>query len=242
MRKINITTTQNVTINYQLASVWQRVLAWLLDYVIICLGIVILSVLYQFVFLGAGQGYLQFLIITPIYFLYHFVSEVVSGGRSIGKMAAGIGVIKLTGREPTISDYFTRWAFRLIDLGVSFGSLAFIFINTSEKSQRLGDLLAQTIVVKVKPSLQVQLKDILNIETAKNYSPVYPNIKKFSEKDMLLIKYTLERYHKYPNKSHLEALDLLTLKMKNELEISNTKQSNMEFLRTLVKDYIVLTR
>lgn len=67
-----------------------------------------------------------------------------------------------------------RWAFRLIDIYVSFGMVASSLISSGNKGQRLGDLIANTTVVRLRPSRTVSLHEILSIKTLMDYQRFTP--------------------------------------------------------------------
>jgi hypothetical protein len=150
--------------------------------------------------------------------------------------------VKITGKEAELSDYLLRWVFRSIDIYCCFGSIAAIFVSTSEKNQRLGDLLANTTVIKEKPSMNLFLTDILNISSKDNYTPVYPGVKKLKEEEMLVVKSVIERVRQYPNNAHKLALTEASLAMKKRLNLDNVQEEEIDFLKTLIKYFIVLTR
>jgi len=58
---------------------------------------------------------------------------------------------------------------------------------------------------------------------------------------MLIVKEVLKKQLKYPNLAHKKAFDLLVEKIATELEL-NIPKNKTEFLKTLLKDYIILTR
>jgi hypothetical protein len=59
---------------------------------------------------------------------------------------------------------------------------------------------------------------------------------------MIFIKNVLVRYQNFPNSAHADAIDRLTERVAGILQISKRITDNVEFLRTLLRDYIVLTR
>jgi len=130
----------------------------------------------------------------------------------------------------------------MIDFLLSFGVLGAIFIATSDKRQRLGDRAANTVVVKLNVVNMFNLKDILNISTLEDYEPIYPDIKNVKEGDMLVIKNALLRHRNSPSTNNTSIINKLVLKMVNLLGIKDKPTNNTEFLKTLIKDYIVLTR
>lgn len=244
LRTIEINTTQNVTIEYELAPYQKRMLAFLLDFAVILVATFILSRIGAAIFDSEGGGALVFnyFVVTPVILFYTLVSEVFLNGQTLGKKVLGIRVIKINGKQATLSDYIIRWLFRLLDIYLSLGAVASILINSTDKSQRIGDIIAGTVLINLKPSRAQGLRDLLNIHTLDNYQPTYPEVKYMQEDDLLLVKSVLERNRKYKNRAHEEALDELVKKVMEILHIPKLKQEKTEFLRTVLNDYIVLTR
>lgn len=82
-----------------------------------------------------------------IYFAYFTVMEG-RYGRTLGKMALGIKVVRQgDGRVPGIRAAALRTLMRIVD---SIGSylVAFVVALVSDKNQRLGDMVAKTLVVR----------------------------------------------------------------------------------------------
>ncbi|HEY0655518.1 MAG TPA: RDD family protein [Chryseosolibacter sp.] len=243
MKNIEIITTQNVVLQYELAPLKDRIMAFVLDMVCLVFGLSILSTFFAaiFNFSETAQGF-SIIILTCIACLYSLGFEFFNNGRSIGKMAMKIQVIKLAGGRATFSDYAARWVFRLIDIWFSFGGIASILVMSSAKAQRIGDIIANTAVVKTAPKLNVNLQDILAIHKANKYTPKYLQAKKLQEQDALLIKSALERYRRFYNESHEEALELLTARVKEMLGIDYITEERSVFLQTVLQDYVVLSR
>jgi len=190
MESINIRTSQNVIINYELAPLRDRFLGLFVDILIVGLVCFLLIWLLS----SFGSELLQALLSYSFFILFLFYSlglEILNNGQTIGKKAAGIKVVKLDGSEPSFSDFLMRTVFHLIDTYLCIGVLGAIFIATSENRQRMGDRAANTVIVKLKTVSNFSLKDILNISTTEDYEPVYTEIKNISEQDMLVIKNAL---------------------------------------------------
>ena len=125
---------------------------------------------------------------------------------------------------------------------MSLSSAGIVLISASPKAQRLGGMLSGTVVIRTKSSKVFSLQDILKISTIDNYEPTYPEVSKiFNEQDMLFIKRTLERERKYKNVAHKDAIKQLATHTARLLQVKTPKDQN-KFLRTLINDYIVLTR
>ena len=247
MQTIEIRTTQNVVIEYELAPLRERILAFLIDLLIltaiyIAVYLAVISPLARFAsgasFFNAVLGFLA----IGGFFLYHFLSEMLAGGQTWGKKSMGIKVVRLDGQEPGLSDYLLRAAFHLVDTIFSSGILACLLILSSGKNQRLGDMTANTTVIRLRHNLRFRLEDILSIDTREHYEPQYPEVRQLSEQDMLLIKNTLNRYRTYRNPAHQEAVRQLSAHLAQLLGLPEEPQDKIEFLKTLLRDYIVITR
>ena len=154
----------------------------------------------------------------------------------------GLKVVRLDGKEPGLSDYLLRAVFHIVDSLFTFGVLGALLISSSNKSQRLGDMTANTTVIRVKFNLRFQLEDILKINSLEDYEPTFPEVRKLSEKDMLLIKNIIARERKYRNQAHTQVVNDLITKLMDILDIVERPKDKIEFLKTLIRDYIVLTR
>ncbi len=246
MKTIDIRTTQNVSIEYELATVWERIVACFIDLFIVGIMYIIVILL----LFSALQDNLNGMLASVIYSLllicgfmiYQLISEVAANGQSWGKKSMGIKVVRLDGQEPSLSDYLLRSVFYLVDIFICFGILGILLIGSSAKSQRLGDMTANTTVIKTKHNLRFNLTDILRISTLEDYEPQYPEVRQLSERDMLLIKNTVTRYKTFQNSAHRQVIDQLVEKIARRLDITHVPPNKVEFLRTLIRDYIVLTR
>ncbi|MCC6727242.1 MAG: RDD family protein [Saprospiraceae bacterium] len=245
MPNIDIRTTQNVTIEYELAPLRDRFLAFLIDLVVYIFGMLIFWQLILYVLGDAitdwGSRFIGLSLYVGI-LGYHLLSEVLGNGQSLGKRALNIRVVRLDGLEPGLGEYLLRSILLLLDFIFTLGALGGILIGSTYKHQRLGDLAANTTVVRNKGQLAFRLQDILKINTLENYEPKYPAVRQMTEADMLLIKNLLGRYQTLKNYTHITAINEATANICQQLNIEMPKNNNVEFLKTLIRDYIVLTR
>lgn len=243
MKSIEIKTTQNVRLEYELASLRERILAFLLD--LITMGLVVL--LLSLIFNGILKLYGTLEVISSIFtgcviMFYSLTLEYFNSGQSVGKKLMKIQVIKITGDKATFYDYLGRWIFRLLDIYSSFGAIASVLIASSSRAQRIGDIVSNTCVIKLESSVYLSLNDILKIQSRETYQPVYAQAKHLAEDDVILIKGTIDRFKKYRNDAHTEAVRDLTDRIKSLLEIRESTPDNVKLLQTVINDYIVLTR
>ncbi len=240
MDEIEITTTQNITIHYELASIWERIFAFITDLIVLSVSS---SILYGIAsaILPTSSEILIYFTLLPVIVFYSLAFELFNNGQSLGKMALRIRVIRIDGEKTTFSDYLMRWMFRILDIYGSFGGIAFLGVISSTNNQRLGDLLANTVVVSLKKDNRMKLENLLKLNSEVKYVPVYPDVIRFDEETMLIVKETLKKQIKYPNEAHKKAFDLLVEKITTELNLKAPK-NKVDFLKTLLKDYIILTR
>lgn len=79
---------------------------------------------------------------------YYLVFEGV-GGQTLGKMAVGVKVVDRDGRRAGWGAIAGRTALRLVD-GVVFYLVGLLVMVVTRRKQRLGDLVAKTVVVRTR--------------------------------------------------------------------------------------------
>ena len=248
MESLDIPTSHHVVVNYDMASLSERIAAFVIDlfiwggiyYVFVSLLSVTIG---EIVYESRMNAYFIF-VLLPIFWMmfYHLALELWNNGQSVGKRLIGLRVVRLDGREPQLGDFILRAVFLLVDFVFSLGMIGALLVSSSARNQRLGDMTAHTTVVRTSSRKNFRLSDIVKIDTLSDYEPVYPQVRHLDEPQMLLIKNTLVRYEKYNNPAHEEILHQLVAQLKEMLDIRETPKSPTEFLKTLLKDYILLTR
>ena len=244
-KTIEIRTTQNVTIEYELAGLRERALAWVLDTAIVVFVYYLMFLLIMLVFGWVGDWWGVFLgmMLFLAYFMYHILFEILKRGQSPGKIALAIKVVRLDGKDPEWSDVTLRVLLQLVDSIFCLGIVGGLLVQTTAKAQRLGDMAANTTVIKLQSSnYSFRLSDILNISSLENYQPVYPLVRNLSERDMIFVKTILTRLGTYPNPAHEAVLEDLVTRLMPLIGLKQRPLNRVEFLKTLLKDYIVLTR
>lgn len=256
MKTIEFVSAQNVKVEYELSSTMQRIAATMIDviafviYFISLSGILGMSGVYK-----ADPGselFIQLLLIKLPWIFYNPIIEYITNGQSLGKYIMGIRVVSVNGERVGLREVFTRWIFKgdflwisadfFLLFWVGLGLFGVLFSSTSERNQRLGDVMANTVLIKTKNTVNYSLKDVLSIKSQENHVPTYPNVIQFTDEDMLLIKTTIQRVRKYPNDATKTFAIELANKSANLLGLEETPTKRMEFLQTLLQDYIVLTR
>lgn len=237
MRTLEFENTQGINLQYASATVLERILAFVIDLVIIALGGLVLSLIV------AAMDASDITVATVwalVVFFYTPLLEIFNDGRSLGKMIVGLKVIRIDGRPVQVYDYLMRWMFRWMDIYATWGALAFLSISATPRSQRIGDMLADTTVINTRQG-RVSLNRVLTLSKLQKYTPKYPAAKRLSEEQALYIKSVIDRTRKNKNEAHQEVQDELVQRLKVELEITD-KRGGRAFLETIIKDYIALSR
>lgn len=244
MESVTIQTTQNVRIDYELAKTGSRVSAFLIDAVAFTILYWIISLL--LVNFMDSPGDFSILAFGTIFgFLgYYFLLELFNRGQTIGKKVVGLRVIRLDGRDPTPADFLTRSVFLLPDVLLSSGIPAMLLISSGRYKQRLGDMVAGTVVIQTAISSAFTLEEIMGITSREDHEPEFPGVQRFTNNDMMVVKHTLQRSLKYGNAAHKLAVRKLAIRIADELELDKkeVKYTPEKFLEKVLLDFIVLTR
>ncbi len=242
---VGIETTQHVKLSYEPAGVGERILAYVLDGFF--LGIyyfVAFWIMGYFMNVGASDGnglsdfpmWTFFVIIVIPMMLYHLVCEVLMDGYSIGKKIVGIRVVKIDGTRADLSGYLVRWLFRIFEITMTSGVVAFITILLNGKGQRLGDIVGKTCVIKERD--KVKLDDTLFAELETEYEPEFAQVVELSDKDVSIIKDVLKARGNYERDTWFVMLQKTRKKVEDKLGITrNESMDAEEFLNTVIKDY-----
>lgn len=256
MKSVEFESAQNVKIEYELASVGQRAAAAILDFVAFVIYFIVISMA-----LGISdffpdrmgpQMFIELLLIKLPFIFYHPLIEYLTQGQSLGKYILGIRVVTMSGERPGLREVFTRWMFKgdfiwisadiLVLIWFAIPIMGILFAGTSPMNQRIGDAMANVIVIKNRSSIQYTLRDVLSIKNQENYVPVYPEAIRFTDEDMLLIKNAIQRVRSNPNPENKRFAIELADESARLLGLLETPEKRMQFLQTLLQDYVVLTR
>ena len=245
MSSIRVHTAQNVSLEYEIASLGDRIVAAIIDYVIliawlmVCGMLLVVPVLSGGTFskssLGPAVILVMVLAYAPLVF-YNLVCEVFFNGQSVGKKARNIKVMRLDGTAPSIGDYLLRWLLRIIDLQFA-GLVAIISIAASQRGQRLGDMAAGTTVVKVRPTSGFEAT-LAGLSSIAGYQVVFPQVAVLADHDVALVRQLLQQASARGN---YEVLNQIAAKVKLLTGI-NTDLQDEPFLKTVLRDYAHLAQ
>lgn len=233
MQTIRVRTTQNVFIHYPLGSIGDRIVAYLIDRVILVLyGAAVVVALIS---LSVELWWVYVILLGIPFVFYSLFFEIFMDGQTPGKQVIKIKVVRLDGTQATIGDYLFRWLFSIIDFQLS-GAVAVITIAVNGKGQRLGDLVAGTTVVKLVQQREITASDIF-ITPEETYQPTFEQVTRLSARDIEVIQRALETASRQGN---MQPVILVSERIRSLLGVQ-TDLAHTEFLYAVVKDFNHLT-
>ena len=168
---ISIVTPENITFDYHVAGPFQRALAFLIDIgirTIILIGLYILSLIIDYQLGGIGHAMFQVVQLIVIW-MYGILFEIYMNGQTPGKRILGLRSVTVDGKPMNAMQAVLRNMLRMADtfplvapaaFGVNWGNspvfqLSFIptfmvgllVMSMNKRFQRLGDLVAGTMVI-----------------------------------------------------------------------------------------------
>lgn len=242
MALLKLDTGFNLEVEIPVAPFPKRLLAWIIDgAACIIYYLLVLAISY-----ASGTSWLIYIFMLP-YLLYYLLCEILLNGGSLGKLAVGIRVIAEDGGTPTGNQYMVRWLFRLIDSPFGFMLMVtgqilpwwcFPLIFTgiavtifTPKSQRIGDILAGTILIDTRT--RTNINDTIFTEVESTYQPRYPEVMKLSDKDINTLKGILQSI---TSRGDMAMAMRIADRIKAKLNLQSDEDS-FQFLHTLMKDY-----
>lgn len=238
MSTIKITTTQNIDIEYQLAGLGERIVGNIIDSLIKFAYAFVVYLAAIAVILNRPNVWPFVMLLVAIPFLfYDLASEIFMNGQSIGKRIMNIKVVSLDGVQSTTGQYILRWLFRPIDMYITLSTCAVLTIGLSERNQRLGDMVAGTIVIRTVNRTSFQQTIYVPPVQQPDYNVTFPEAVNLTDNEMQLVKDVIVNMRETGNTYiAYQAAE----KIKQTLQISNTLEP-LPFLQLLLADYNYLT-
>lgn len=252
MPAIQINTPFNLALDFEVAALHKRILAYLVDVIVLIIYAWGMKKFFDEILQIENNRYgIDILLVSIPMLLYAFVCELSMHGQSLGKKLLGIRVMSLEGGEPTVSQYLLRWATRFFEWPLVFGFVfpnfwvifqlffvgflgvfVVIIIAVSKSNQRLGDLGAGTVVVDTRIKTYLHETVFLDI-SHKDYNVQFPEVMKLTDRDINTIKSILDVAAR---KGDFQLAANAADKIKNHLKIQSS-MSPFDFLEKVMMDY-----
>ncbi len=262
MSTIRIITSFNIDLEFTTASFHRRLIAWILDVFVLLFYIYVVFKSIDFFGNNGDEEStwaIVLLMIIPL-LTYHLFCELLMNGQSVGKRIMSLRVVNENGGRPAISQFIIRWLIRTSDYMVVvillYGPIAatqnmsffwkisaafalfmadVILMNSTKKHQRLGDILAHTLLIRTEQKADINDTIFLNVQD--NYKPSFPQVMRLSDRDVNALKSILDtakKHHDY------QLANRAAEKIQVHLKIE-TSMSPFDFLEVLLKDYNYLS-
>ncbi|MFE5287972.1 RDD family protein [Nocardia sp. NPDC056611] len=153
MGRALFTTGEAVAVELPIARIPTRAAAFLLDLIVQFMLGVTLILLFRalLVWIGADAAWLDAALLVALVCAaigYPVVFETLTRGRSLGKMAVGLRVVRADGGPVDFKHAVTRGLAGIVDFWVlGTGLIAVVVSLCSPQGRRVGDALAGTVVV-----------------------------------------------------------------------------------------------
>lgn len=140
-----VSTPEGINLSLSPAGPMPRMLAWLIDSAI---RLVIYTIIYTVLAVlgSAGLG-IAFIITFLIEWFYPVYFEVFKNGQTPGKKSLSLYVVQNNGSPVTVSGSMIRNILRFVDFLPFFYGFGLASMLLSKRFQRLGDLVAGTVVL-----------------------------------------------------------------------------------------------
>jgi uncharacterized RDD family membrane protein YckC len=158
-----IRTPEGVVFSQLLAGPVSRFLAWLVDAAIFLAFVMLVGTVVALLSLLAGEAAqaLSFLLYFAFSVGYSILFEWIWRGQTVGKRLLRIRVIDAQGLWLKFSQVVIRNLLRVVDMMPVFYLLGGIACVTSRRAQRLGDLAANTVVVRIPKRTEPNLEQLM---------------------------------------------------------------------------------
>ena len=227
----DIITGQYVQISQSPGGVGERIAAQLVDWLVQIAYIVLVATIVDYLPSVAAMGefvIVLIMVLPPL--LYCPLFEILNHGQTLGKRLMKLRVVMKDGSTPSLAAYLLRWLLFIVD-GPLISFVGVLFIIITQHHQRIGDLAAGTLVIRLDSynKVRVSLDEFSHL--GKNYRPVYSQAADLSFEQYNLIETTLQLPYEDPR------IHQLARKAQSVLSIPHVKEpSAFSFLSQLRRD------
>lgn len=235
----DITTGNFVCIEQIPASVGDRIVARIIDFVVIGFYAYTATVFLQNTS-HFDSDMAQFAFVLIIYLpvlAYSFLAEWLFGGQTLGKYVMRTRVVMADGSSPTMGALLLRYVCEIVDIWT--GCLGLVFIIATRRHQRLGDLAAGTMVIRKEDMSRMHISLSEFDYARRGFKPTYDDATRLSPRQADIVRRAVAP----EAKTSQERLAGLAENVKRVLQLPADTNcgDDLKFLRTVLNDYMYMT-
>jgi uncharacterized RDD family membrane protein YckC len=250
-KPMSFETPENVELKFEAAGMGTRFLAWLVDQIVLWLlmlvifvGALLAGTSFDFALNGNGtrsgkdQGTLIFIGLIALAWglgsvLYFVGCELLLRGQTIGKRTASIRVVKANGFQLDAASILVRNVFRVLDHLPPL----WIVPVMSQRGQRMGDMVAGTLVIGESKTKLSAVRTALSRRAADEAQFRFDQmtLRRLSGADFDAIEQILDRWPELPTKQQAELLPVVTAQVVAKLHVeAPLAEQQIQFLEDLL--------
>lgn len=259
---LSVDTPEQIALEFSVAGIGSRMLAMAIDtliqgalYFLIILGVVLLMTKTAVGHRAAAAAdvytnwvvAIAILLLFSVYTGYFAAFELWRKGQTPGKWALKIRVLKDTGRPINAFEAIGRNLMRIIDSLPTLYGIGLVCMAITKKNQRLGDLIAGTIVVheRVQAAIRPTWIDAPAVNAA--VAPSLPSeLARLDTRDLQLIEAFLNRRNDLQGYVRLSAADQIVTHLRNKAGIvpepEEGPESFLERIARALRDHAQYSR
>lgn len=239
--KLSIDTPEQVALDFEVATIGSRFLALTID-TLIQLGTTLLVV-----GLGLGVTWLTrtrwaaaetwvSAVLVIVWFLlmnaYFAFFETVWNGQTPGKRVIGLRVISITGRPLSPYEAILRNVVRIADQLPGTYAVGIVVIFITERSQRLGDLAAATVVVHERAVARSEAEPAAGIAA----TPTYHGATGLTPEEIAVIDMFFRRREELSNYARSRTAHQIAARVRGRLAVT-VRMDDEKFLEEIMSEY-----
>jgi uncharacterized RDD family membrane protein YckC len=247
---VTIESPEKIRFYYPIAKIGTRIGAYFLD-ILIQVLVIFLIVLLMAASGGLGlyfstetAGDFTLMIAAFFYLIYFFFQwgyftffEILKNGQSPGKKAMRINVIRSDGDPLDVSAVVVRNLLRAVDGFPVFNLLGGLVSMLDKRSRRLGDMVADTVVVH-EISFDLKEPDFKTfLSTQSSESPGIKLMSKLNEEELYVIRRFLADRHLLTPDRQKAVGEKLAASVKKRLNITQSFRDPVLFLETIYREH-----
>lgn len=213
---------EKAILTFRIAGLGSRILAHLFDFFILLMLYFGVSILAGIMTIAIRSESLlrSFMLMFPAYapFLYFILMEGLWNGQTLGKKAVGIRVRMEDGTPITMRGAVTRNLVRIADFIPMTYFAGLVVMFTNPKSQRLGDIVAKTVVLHDRKAVPIfrPAPSRVGYHELEEY---VGDLRGMTPEDYVALRAMCDRFYELPVKIQGQMLQEVWKPMESRLEV-----------------------